>query len=161
MSLNMKFGRIAAAALICTVAMASFDADARLSGESLVLKLKKAVVALFTPSTITPNASAYFGQDNAQSSGVVNNALKTNGGSAGAFYVPSTVTNSWFVYVEGVTNDVSAWSSAVVETALSNCTSVACTGGNDRVLQFTSPSNNVALAFALSGSISGNKFWEA
>jgi hypothetical protein len=55
------------------------------------------VAALNTP-TITPQPSLAFSQSN--SYGYVNAALKTNGGSVGAFEVPSTSTNSFAIYHE-------------------------------------------------------------
>lgn len=55
-------------------------------------------VIILTPPTITPQPSAAFSQSN--SFGRVNMGLKPNGGSVGAFELPSTPTNSFTIYHE-------------------------------------------------------------
>jgi hypothetical protein len=156
----MKSSKIIAGVLALFFASASFDADARLGAERLILQAKKAIVGLFTPSSVPPQVSANFGPDNALYNGPVNNALRPNGGAAGAFYVPSVVTKSWFVYVEGVVNDDASYSSASAnEFALSNCAVTGCSSGNFRYLKIQSPASAVPLSFMLSVKNNSNYFW--
>ncbi len=55
-----------------------------------------AAVAVLTPPTVLPQPSALFSQANGW--GQVNQALKPNGGSSGAFAFPPTPTDSFTVY---------------------------------------------------------------
>lgn len=97
---------------------------------------------LVTPS-VTPYVAALFPLENAQGSGAVNNGLKLNGGTAGAFYVPSTANNSWFVYSEFTVDPLLAQFYANgAETLLSGQTSgfgcataQSCAGPGDRMIQ--------------------------
>ena len=83
--------------------------ESRLAGPRIILapRVNTAIVP-FVSSALASAPSAFFGPDNALYTGGVNNALKLNGGAAGPFYLPSTTTNPWFVYVEGVTTDAYA-----------------------------------------------------
>ena len=70
------------------------------AGSMLLLGVGTGSGAILAPPSITPQPSAAFSQ--AQGAGLLaNNVLLANGGTSGAFFQPSSPTNSFVWYVEG------------------------------------------------------------
>ena len=113
--------------------------------------------------------SVLFDQANAVNVGVVNAGLKTNGTAPGAFYVPATVTSSWFAVIVGQINPaLSIYYPALYETLASGqaanagtgCSAATCTGGSDHYLRIAPAGPNTAeMQFLLQSSRAANKFW--
>lgn len=90
------------------------------------------VIAQLATPALLPQPSAYFQSSNATPSGsgatIINNGLKPNQGTAGAFQPPSTPTNSWFITIEGTVDPNLATISSNVETALGSGASTTLGG---------------------------------
>lgn len=119
------------------------------AGVLMLLGVGGGVVAsgALTPPSITPQPSTSFSQS--QTYALVNNGLKTNGGTAGAEYFPSTPTNSFFWYVEGQIDPN--------DTGFQYALGVG--GGGQGLI--INAQNNGSPSFVTQKSVSGGNFWQA
>ncbi len=103
------------------------------------------VGTLMTPA-IVPQPSSYFNINSP--SGSANNALKPNGGTAGAEFLPTTVVNSHVIYVEGIT-----------PTAITNNEYALGRGGASQGLELGEAGPGGQPSFYFQSSIAGSGFW--
>jgi len=128
-----------------------------------------ALASLVTPTAL-PRASVMLGADNALTGSATNNGFKTNGGSFGAFTLPSTTTKSWFVFAQFQVNPYMQQSfgtaaetlfSATIPTTTIGCASSAsCPGGSDRAFRVGIPGNNVPLSIVMQLAYGGSYWWQ-
>jgi hypothetical protein len=101
----------------------------------------------FTTALPLPINSTFFGYDTATYGGTSNNGLSL---STGSMYLPETSSQPWpwvlvvKVHVDDLQGNQTSGNAPM--TVLGGCSSVACTGGNDRSLQISSAHNSATTA---------------
>ncbi len=148
---------------------------------ALALAWASPALAESTPSTLTvaaelhtpavaPFVGALFSPDNALAGAAANYALESNGGAANsAFEIPTTATNSWFLYGEGAYDpDAFGQSSSSVEhlmtaqsgqASVTGCSESACTGGNDHDLNVNSQASQFPGHIGVQAKHGAIQFW--